>query len=113
MKLLFDQNISFRIIKKIEGALPDSKHISELNLTDASDHVICEYARIHDYCIVTSDSDFIDISILWGGTPKIIWLRLGNTSTEKVAIKLISEKQRILDFMASPTMRFLQITSAI
>jgi len=32
MKLLFDQNTSFRIIRKIIIEFPDSKHISDVGL---------------------------------------------------------------------------------
>lgn len=110
MKLLFDQNISFRIIKKIESVLPESKHVGELNLTNASDHAIWEFASANNYCIVTSDSDFIDISTLRGGATKVIWVRLGNTSTDNIAVKLIAERERIAQFLKDQDSRFLQIS---
>lgn len=109
MNLLFDQNISFRIIKKIEPIFPGCQQVHMLGLTDSSDHFIWEYARKNNCCIVTFDSDFIDISVLRGYPPKIIWLRLGNTSTDSLASRVIAEKDRIEKFLADAQSIILQI----
>ena len=37
MKILFDQNISFRIIGKIKHSYPEAKQIRELGLENSSD----------------------------------------------------------------------------
>ncbi len=37
MKLLFDQNISYRITKLISDKFPEAKHLSELGLGDSTD----------------------------------------------------------------------------
>ena len=90
MKLLFDQNISFRVTKLISEKFPEAKHLSELGLADSTDMAIWEFARSHNYTIVTFDSDYYDLSIIKGHPPKIIWLRIGNTSTAGIA-KVLSE----------------------
>lgn len=78
MKLLFDQNISFRIVKKLEDVFPEAKQVAQLNLYNSSDIEIWNFAKENDFAIVTFDSDFIDISTLKGHPPKIVWLRYGN-----------------------------------
>jgi len=40
MKLLFDENISFRIIGLIKDTFPESKQIKDLNLQDQPDKFI-------------------------------------------------------------------------
>ena len=100
MKFLIDQNISFRIVGLIESALSIVKHIKQLGLVDASDDDIWQYAKTHDYTIITFDSDFIDFAILNGSPPKIIWLRFGNASNLKIANKLISNAGIINEFVA-------------
>ena len=45
MSLLFDQNISFRIVKKIEDTFPNSKQIKELGLENYSDNEIWKFAK--------------------------------------------------------------------
>ena len=45
------------------------------------DKQIWEFAKLNDYTIVTQDSDFNDLNILFGFPPKIIWVRTGNLKT--------------------------------
>ena len=85
MKLLFDQNISYRIVGLVSGNYPEAKHINQVGLEDATDNSIWNFAEENDYTIVTFDSDFYNLSIIRGCPPKIIWLRIGNTSTLNVA----------------------------
>jgi predicted nuclease of predicted toxin-antitoxin system len=99
MKLLFDQNISFRIVKSILKYYPESKQVSELGLDNYSDIKIWKYAKTNDYSIVTFDGDFKDLATLYGHPPKIIWLRFGNTSTKNIAELLKSKQEIIKDFL--------------
>jgi predicted nuclease of predicted toxin-antitoxin system len=95
MKLFFDQNISYRILKKIGDIFPGSKQVKELKLDNSTDIDIWNYARVKDFVIVTFDSDFIDIATLKGAPPKIIWLRMGNASTDNIA-SLLRQKSNII-----------------
>lgn len=54
MKFLFDENISYRTVKKLKASLPDCIHVSQTSLKYASsDRNIWEYAKIRGYIIVT------------------------------------------------------------
>ena len=55
MRLLFDQNISFRVIKGIQDVFPLAKQVRELGLENYSDRLIWEFAKKEDYTIVTFD----------------------------------------------------------
>lgn len=92
MKLLFDQNISFRVPKKLKNIFPLCKHLSNCELMDCEDSEIWEYALKNEYSIVTFDSDFYDISLINGHPPKIIWLRTGNITTEQI-VELFKKHQ--------------------
>jgi predicted nuclease of predicted toxin-antitoxin system len=72
MKLLFDQNISFRITSKIQDLLPDSKQVRDLGLENSLDTFLWNYAKEHKYCIVTFDGDFYDLGLIKGSSPKVI-----------------------------------------
>jgi predicted nuclease of predicted toxin-antitoxin system len=109
MKLLFDQNISFKVAKKIQDIFPGAKHLSDLRIENYKDIEIWEYSKSNNYCIVTLDYDFIDISTLKGFPPKIIWLRIGNTSTENIINKILSESKLINEFLSSTDTAFLEI----
>ena len=45
MKLLFDQNISFRIISKIATHFPDAKQVRQIGIEDYSDLEIWKFAK--------------------------------------------------------------------
>lgn len=109
MNLLFDQNISFRIVKKVADFFPGAKQVKDLNLHNSSDFNIWEFAKKNNYCIVTFDNDFIDISVLKGFPPKIIWLRIGNTSTNFIAEKIIENKSLIEEFILNSEHGYLEI----
>lgn len=102
MKLLFDQNISFRIIKLIENIFPNPKQVRNLNLEDASDLDIWEYSKTNNFTIVTFDADFSDIANIKGNPPKIIWLRTGNTTTTNISKILMKYHSIIEEFIQNP-----------
>jgi len=102
MKLLFDQNISFRLLKQIADAYPEAIQVKEVGLENSSDFEIWEFARKNNFNIVTFDSDFYDLSVIKGIPPKIIWLRIGNTSTINIAKVLIENLELIREFIQSP-----------
>jgi predicted nuclease of predicted toxin-antitoxin system len=110
MKLLFDQNISHRIINLVQQEFPNAQQVRHLNLENYTDNQLWQFAKENDFSIVTFDSDFIDITTLKGTPPKIIWLRLGNTSTISIANKIISNKSQIYDFLLSADSAFMEIT---
>ena len=99
MKLLFDQNISYRLLKKVEEAFPNARQVKRLGLENSSDVEIWEYAKRNGYVIVTFDADFVDIATFNGHPPKVIWLRTGNMTTEHLATLLISKKEVIKEFI--------------
>ena len=96
MKLLFDQNISFRIERNIGDVFPGSLHISSCGLMNCEDQEIWEYAKKHHFAIVTFDSDFYDISVINGHPPKILWIRTGNLPTDKI-VQLLKSKREIIN----------------
>ena len=99
MKLLFDQNISFRLIKRIIDLYPDSKQVRELGLENSTDIDIFDYAKKNDFAIVTFDSDFCDLNIIRGFPPKIIWIRTGNTTTKNLEYLLRKKNELIKLFL--------------
>jgi predicted nuclease of predicted toxin-antitoxin system len=99
MRLLFDQNISFRILKMIENDFPEAKQVRELGLDNKSDLGIWNFAKANHLTIVTFDADFFDLTVLKGHPPKIIWIRSGNTSTAFLAELIIRNKDTIQRFI--------------
>jgi predicted nuclease of predicted toxin-antitoxin system len=101
MKLLFDQNISFRITKLVNDFFPGCKHVSHCGLMGCEDPEIWQYAKLNNYAIVTFDSDFFEISLIKGHPPKIIWVRTGNLTTNEIASLLKRKQNAINSFLTS------------
>ena len=90
MRLLFDQNLSRRLVSLLETEFPGSRHVSDLGLDTATDQTIWDYAADHEYVIVSKDSDFRQLAFLHGPPPKAIWVRLGNASTRDI-LRVLSD----------------------
>jgi predicted nuclease of predicted toxin-antitoxin system len=84
VKLLFDENLSDRIVYRIIDLYPGSEHVKTLALTNTDDGIIWEYAKANDFAIVSKDADFHQRSLLYGHPPKFIYLRIGNSPTSKI-----------------------------
>jgi len=57
MKLLFDHNLSPRLVNRLADVYPSSQHIFLLGLEQAEERVVWEYARQYEFVLVTRDSD--------------------------------------------------------
>jgi predicted nuclease of predicted toxin-antitoxin system len=55
MKLLFDQNISFRVISKLADFFQGSGQVKNLGLQNNSDLEIWKFAKENNFSIVTFD----------------------------------------------------------
>ena len=102
MKLLFDENLSFRLVRRIEDLFPDSQHVSSLGLLRTSDALVWSYARDHGFSIVTADADFYEMSIASGPPPKIVWLRGCDYPTREAELLIRSQAIRIVEFLNDP-----------
>ena len=89
MKLLLDENLSRRLVPFLHTDYPGSQQVALLGLEKASDREIWQYAKNNNYVIVTKDSDYHELSILYGAPPQIIWLKTGNDPVDDVGRPLI------------------------
>jgi predicted nuclease of predicted toxin-antitoxin system len=84
VKLLFDQNLSSRLVRALRESFPGSVHVRDAGLKDADDQRVWEFAKQSGMAIISKDSDFQQRSMLYGHPPKVIWVSLGNCTTEQV-----------------------------
>jgi len=109
MNLLFDQNLSPRLIEHLADVYPESSHVSQLALDKAPDEVVWAYAREHDQVIVTRDADFSDLVVVRGFPPKIIWVQLGNATTREIEAALRRHRDQIVAFCSDPQAGLLSV----
>jgi len=110
VKLLFDQNLSPRLVVRLADVFPDSQHVFQLGLDRASDEDIWIYARDHEFTIVSKDADFTELSMLRGFPPKVLWLCLGNCTTAEIEALLRGHQatiQRLFDAPDAGTLALL------
>jgi predicted nuclease of predicted toxin-antitoxin system len=107
MKLLFDQNLSYRLVASLAAEYPGSVHVRNVGLATADDEGVWNYARANGFCVVSKDSDFQQRALLHGHPPKVIWVRIGNCSTEAAETSLRTRQADVLAFDADPNAAIL------
>jgi len=107
VKLLFDENVSPRLVQRFAAEFPGSAHVRDAGLRGADDRRIWEYARNEGFAIVSKDTDFRERSYVEGAPPKVVWLDVGNAGTEKIGGILRRERNRVERFGASEEPSFL------
>jgi predicted nuclease of predicted toxin-antitoxin system len=66
MKLLLDQNLSWRLVKALQGSFAEIAHVRDFALDRAADADVWEYSRREGFVILSKDSDFEQRSLLHG-----------------------------------------------
>jgi predicted nuclease of predicted toxin-antitoxin system len=100
VKLLFDENLSPRLQAALNDVYPGSVHLRDCGLRGASDNEVWQYAQENGFVIVSKDSDFSERSSLYGGPPKVVWLRIGNCTTARADFLLRNSVARLTAFEA-------------
>jgi predicted nuclease of predicted toxin-antitoxin system len=93
MKLLLDENLSWRMVAVLKQHFEDCLHVNTIGLTiPAKDFEIWNYAKENNLTIVTNDEDFVDFVNVKGFPPKVILLRTGNQNQLFISNLLIQRK---------------------
>lgn len=110
MKLLFDENLSHKLARRLADVFPDSVQVRDVGLKASDDPEVWEFAKESDYVIVSKDIDMHDRSFIFGYPPKVIWVRLGNCSTNDVENLLRREFAIIEKFYQDEYASFLALS---
>jgi predicted nuclease of predicted toxin-antitoxin system len=84
VKLLFDNNLSPRLVAELSDVYPGSAHVQQFGLAETADTELLDFALKQDFILVSKDSDFFDPRLIRGRVTKIVWLRRGNCSTQDI-----------------------------
>jgi predicted nuclease of predicted toxin-antitoxin system len=109
VKLLFDENLSRRLVKLLSDLHPGSEHVVTSGLESTDDREVWAYAAERGLTIVSKDWDFLQLSTLRGAPPKVVWLRLGNCTVNEIAEVLRKRHLDLLRFAEDPTAALLLI----
>ena len=108
MKLLLDHNVSPKLVRRPD-LYPGSTHVFLEGMDRESDAAVWEYALGNSYVIVTKDADFADMSVLRGHPPKVIWVRIGNCSTQQIEDLFRGQQEMINEFETDQTIALLEL----
>ena len=102
MRLLFDENLSRRLVASLTDLFPGSSHVAFEGLLSAPDTRVWEHAKTNGFAIVTADEDFYDLATTFGPPPKVIWLRNCDYPTAVAERVIRSQAIRVVDFLENP-----------
>ena len=74
MRLLYDQNLSYKLVDRPSDIFPDSSHVKHHDLSKEDDIAVRKFATENGFTIVTQDSDFYDLAMIYGIPPQIVWI---------------------------------------
>ena len=112
-RLLFDQNLAPRLVGLVAADFPGSLHVRDLDLHAATDAEVLRVAAERDLVIVTKDKDFADIVTARGGGPKVLWLMLGNVSTDEIAESIRRAAASIGRLLDDSSVQVVQVTEGV
>ena len=107
MKLLFDENLSPKLVTTLEDVFPDSRHVDRVGLGGATDTEVWNFACEHGLALISKDSDFYDRSLLKGHPPKVIWIKRGNCTNKQIELILRNKAAQIETLLGHPDTAFL------
>ena len=110
MRLLLDENISRRLVTELAEQFAGSTHVTAVGLERTADREVWQFARDNGFVIVSKDSDFNDLAFMHGPPPKVVWLRVGNATTDDIAAVLRDAADRIGAFVSNDTDAVLVVT---
>jgi predicted nuclease of predicted toxin-antitoxin system len=109
VRLLFDEQLSERLIPRLADLFPDSLHVRLLGAGGLRDLAVWQLALEHGCLLVTRDEDFHRLSVLRGAPPKVVWLRIGNCTTTAIEQLLRRHAEDIRRFVAQAQETFLEL----
>ena len=101
MTLLFDENLSPRLIPRLAELFPSAIHVRDIGLKQSSDDDIWNYAKLHDGVIFTTDDDFRRRALTLGPPPKVILMERCDFPLRIIEELIRKQAIRISDFTRS------------
>jgi len=98
MKLLFDQNLGYKLCQHLSDLFPNSTQVRLVGLARAADSELWTHAAANGFALVTLDADFAEMAALLGPPPKVIWVRRGNQPSSAIATLLRRHAEAIAAF---------------
>ncbi len=113
MKLLLDENLSPRLVQRLQALFPGLTHVRDVGLARADDRAIWSWATENGFSVVTTDSDFVALAQRFGWPPKIIHLEQCDFPFRVIEEHLRRNAVRISEFHKDQNAGVLSIRFAV
>lgn len=101
MKFLLDAHLPPVLARVMTRDGYEVAHVAELQMKEAADFDIWQYAQAHDYVVVSKDEDFMRYERDVDGKPRFIWVRTGNCKNRELIDTLISHLPAAMELLQS------------
>jgi predicted nuclease of predicted toxin-antitoxin system len=102
VKLLLDENLSYRIVGWLVPVFAHSQHVDSVGLHGRSGWAIWEFCPRPRFHHRFERQRLSSASFLYGAPPKVIWLSAGNATTEDIVAILNNQLALIERFLRDP-----------
>ena len=100
MSFLIDENLSWRLERLLADRFAGCRHVTACGLERASDTAIWAYAQAHGLHLLSKDDDMRALVAARGAPPKLVWLKLGNVTTQQIVDVLLQNGDRVGAFLS-------------
>jgi predicted nuclease of predicted toxin-antitoxin system len=107
--LLLDENLSPRLVVRLESRFLGITHVFDAGLEGASDTNVWAYARENNLAIVSKDKDYLEFTRSHGHPPKVVLLTIGNCRVAEVEAFIVSRHNPIITFLKQAKIGLLQL----
>ena len=110
MRLLLDENISWRLTAYLRPHCATVLHVRDIQLDNSPDTSIWRYAKQHGYDVMTKDEDFLRLVLAEGFPPRVVAVQNAQVPVAKLAEFLLARLPQIASFLGEQTeFGFLQL----
>jgi predicted nuclease of predicted toxin-antitoxin system len=109
VKLLLDQNLSYKLCDALADHYPGSTQVRLIGLDRADDLTVWRHAAREGYMLVTQDTDVRDLAALHGAPPKVVLLRCGNKPTSFIERLLRDYRLQLMVLETAANIGLLEI----
>ena len=103
MRLLLDENISWRLAAHLRPHCAAVLHVRDIDLDNSPDTSIWRYARKYGFDVLTKDEDFLRLVLADGFPPRVIAVQNAQIPVAKLAAFLLARLPQICEFLGPQT----------
>ena len=103
MRLLLDENISWRLAAYLRPHCAEVLHVRDIGLDESPDTSIWRYAQQHGYDVLTKDEDFLRLVLAEGFPPRVVAVQNAQVPVKELAAFLLARLPQLAAFLDEQT----------